>query len=145
MAICICLQRQTEGAEEADGDDAWEEKEEEEEEEETNGAKGVDADDEANKRGAPEPERSGISVGASPSELEIDVDDFDEVPLDEDSTVDQNSQESGRKCWAIRSSVRSFVRTIHSFALHCSIHSHAPLRSFVFLHAHSLPSSCENE
>ena len=33
-----------------------------------------------------------------------------------ESTVVQNRQESGREYWVIRSSVRSFARTTHSFA-----------------------------
>ena len=136
--MCICLQSDAfEGAQEADGDDAWEELVGEEEE--TNGAKGVDkdADDPTNNAGVPEPGLSRGSLGASLSELEIDVD-----VVDEEGTVVENSQESGRKYWALQSSISSFEHTTHLFvrtaclvrALHCA-------RLFVRLLARSLISA----
>ena len=68
-----------------------------------------------------------------------------------EGTVVQNTQESGRKYWAIRSSIHSFTRTVHSFIctallpLHCLLRCRAQLgsgavRSFVRLLAHSLTS-----
>ena len=49
-----------------------------------------------------------------------------------DCTVGQNSQESGRKYWATRSSICS----------HCSLRLRSPLRSVVRAITRSLPSLC---
>ena len=59
-------------------------------------------------------------------------------------TVVQNSHEYGRRYWATRSSVCSLARSVapltHLLAPHCSLLSHAPLRSFIGLLGHSLGS-----
>ena len=65
------------------------------------------------------------------------------------TTVVQNSNDSRRKYWSTRLSVRSFARSLAPLARllapHCSLCLHALLRSFVCLLTHSLASLWESE
>ena len=56
-------------------------------------------------------------------------------------TMAQNNQESSRKYWATRSSVRSFTRTAHSFACSALLASLARSAVLICSLAHSLTHS----
>ena len=77
-----------------------EEEEEEEEEEGTNGARSLDkeADEDASRKGAPEPNRPETSVEASPSESEIDMEALDVVALVEEESACEDGSARTRVC-----------------------------------------------